>query len=88
LSRRERRSDYARQRRWLSRFLSLYGRKPDFENVNVLSPSEIYDLIFSKFGTVDVGLIYVHVVGEVLSDGRGEGSLERLNPEKVKQRFL
>jgi len=68
--------------------LSLYGRKPDFENVNVLSAAEIYDLIFNKFGTVDVGLVYVHIVGEVLSDGRGEGSLEKLNPEKVKNRFL
>ena len=47
------------------------------EYINVLSEADLYDALFERYGVVDLGVLKAFVKGEVLSDGRGEGTLQR-----------
>ena len=82
MGRSRKRSGYAQQRKYLSRMLSVLGHRPDFETVNRLDAVDVYNLLFNKFGSVELSLVYDHVQGEVLSSPRGDGSLQGVSDDE------
>lgn len=80
MTRRGRRSPRARMRRFISRLLSRHAHR-DFrkaESVNILGEDIIAREVKQRFGAVDWSLIFNITRGEVLSDSRGEGSLQKV----------
>lgn len=80
------RSQYARQRKYVSRLVSKAAHR-DYrksESINVLTPTDIYDALTEKFDLPLFTVIRSYDRGEVISDGRGEGSHDRL-PKQEKQ---
>ena len=83
MARRGRRSDHSRQRRYLSRLLSTQGYIcENRENVNVLTQADIYDALIEAGFNPYIDLCRNVEQGEVLSDGRGAGSLQRMNDDE------
>lgn len=67
-------------RRFISRHISRNAHKDRgrAESVNILGHSEIARAVRAKFGTVDWQLIHDILKGEVISDSRGTGSLQKV----------
>ena len=79
MARRGRRSEFNRQRRWLSRYMSTRGYVcENSENVNILTEQDIKEAFFDAGFKPYVSLCKSVEQGEVLSDGRGLGSLQRM----------
>ena len=79
MARRGRRSEFNRQRRWLSRYLSTRGYICDNkENVNTLNSSDIENALIEAGFNPYISLCYSVEQGEIMSDGRGEGTLQRM----------
>ena len=79
MGRRGRRSEFKRQQRWLSRYLSTRGYIcENRENVNRLTPNEIEDALIDAGFNPYISLYRSVEQGEVMSDGRGEGTLQRM----------
>lgn len=80
---RRRRSEIARQRRFIRRLV----RKKSFqdrrvaESVNVLGTFEIAGAVSNRFGSVWLGAVDEFTRGEILSNGRGEGSLQQVTED-------
>ena len=83
MGRRGNRSDYSRQRRFLSRLVSRNSYICDNrESVNVLTQADIYDALIEAGFNPYIDLCRSVEQGEVLSDGRGAGSLQRMNEDE------
>ena len=79
MGRRGRRSEFNRQRRWVSRFLSTHGYIcENKENVNTFSSYDIEVALIDAGFNPYISLCKSVEQGEVLSDGRGLGSLQRM----------
>ena len=78
MSRRGTRSIKAEMRRFISRLLSkeAYRDLRRAESVNLLDRPDIAREVRTKFGTVDWALFEDILRGEVISDSRGQGSLQ------------
>ena len=73
------RSNYARQRRHASRIISKEAHR-DFnkaESVNTLTKEDIYNALYEEFGVPYMSIVRAHERGEVVSDGRGEGTAQK-----------
>ena len=75
-----RRSERAKQRRYVNRLVSVNAHRDRTraEAVNTLSPREILRAVSDRFGFADLSLTHLFTRGEVLSDGRGQGSLQQV----------
>jgi hypothetical protein len=79
MGRRGNRSDYSKQRRYLSRLVSRSSYIcENREAVNIMTQADIYDALVDAGFTPRLSLCNSMDVGEVLSDGRGLGSLQRM----------
>lgn len=67
-------------RRYISRIISRQAHRDltKSESINILNPDTIAEAVKNKFGWADWSLIFHILRGEVLSDSRGEGSLQRV----------
>lgn len=76
---RENRSNTARQRRWLRRFVrrNSFQDRRIRESINVLDGVELIEALGTSFDVVVVSVSTEFDEGEVLSDFRGGGSLEQ-----------
>jgi len=79
MGRRGRRSVRAKMRRFISRLLSREAHRDRVksESINTLGEMEIAYAVQKRFHHIDWGLIHQVHRGEVLSDSRGEGSLQK-----------
>lgn len=82
-TRRGRRSKEARQRRFVNQLVRKNSHEDlrKKEAINVLDQREIRIALNTKFGYAHVGVSQIFEKGEVLSDGRGEGSLQKRDEE-------
>ena len=73
------RSKEARQRRYVNQLVrkTCHEALNKKEAVNVLDQREIRVSLEQKFGYAHVGISQLFEKGEVLSDGRGQGSLQK-----------
>ena len=79
MARRGRRSEFNRQRRYLSRLVSRNSYIcENREAVNIMTQADIYDALINAGFKPDIGLCRSMDIGEVTSDGRGEGTLQRM----------
>ena len=79
MARRGKRSKFNRQRRYLSRLLSTRGYIcENMENVNTLTYADVYDALADAGFNPYISLCRSVEQGEVMSDGRGEGTLQRM----------
>ncbi len=80
---RRRRSEIARQRRFIRRLVRLksFQDKRLAESVNVLGTFEIAGAVSVRFGSVWLGAVDEFSRGEILSNGRGEGSLQQVTDD-------
>ena len=69
----------ARQRRYVNTLVrkTCHEDLDKKEAVNVLDQRQIRVALNTKFGYAHVGISQLFEKGEVLSDGRGEGSLQK-----------
>lgn len=76
---RGRRSQEAQQRRFVNSVVSRGAHKDLLlkESINVTGIADIYDALARRFGTVISSALTMFHKGEILVDGRGEGSLQR-----------
>ncbi|MFQ6053339.1 MAG: hypothetical protein ACE5OO_03805 [Candidatus Bathyarchaeia archaeon] len=67
-------------RRFISRLVSkaAHRDREKSESVNILETEELARAMRARFRTVDWRLVNDLVRGEVLSDSRGEGSLQQV----------
>jgi len=74
------------QRQHASRFLSKESHRDYLkaESINVLTREDIYDVIYEEFGIPYTSVVKAYDKGEVISDGRGEGTHDQ--PPKKKKR--
>lgn len=79
MTRRGRRSREARQRRYVNQLVrkTCHEDLDLKEAVNILDQREIRIALNTKFGYAHVGVSQTFEKGEVLSDARGEGSLQQ-----------
>jgi len=83
MGRRGNRSDYGKQRRFLSRLVSRNSYIcENREAVNIMTQADIYDALVDAGFTPHLSLCSSMDVGEILSDGRGSGSLQRMNKDE------
>ncbi len=77
--RRGRRSPEAQQRRMVNSIISRESHKdPQLqEAINVTIAADLYDALAYKFGNVMTSVLSLFEMGEVLIDGRGQGSMQR-----------
>ena len=75
-----RRSNYNIQRREAARIVSQAAVKDRAvrESINVLSSGRIAQILQSHFGTFDLRVINRYHLGEVLSNSKGTGTLQRV----------
>jgi len=75
-----RRTTYSIQRREAARIISQAAiRDPSIkESVNVLTSGRIAQILQTRFGTFDLRVINRYHLGEVLSDSKGTGTLQRV----------
>jgi len=73
------RSKESRQRRYVNQLVrkTCHEDLAKKEAVNVLDQRQIREALNTKFGYAHVGISQLFEKGEVLSDGRGEGSLQK-----------
>lgn len=75
------RSKKAQRRRWVSRLISYNAHRDDEnkqESINTLTPRKIRKACLNVFGRIDEDIIrHIHQ-GEVLTDSRGNGSLQQI----------
>ena len=85
MSRRRRRSEIARQRRFVRRLVRLksFQDRRLAESVNVLGAVEIAGAVSDNFGSVWLGATDEFSRGEILSDGRGAGSLQQVTDDEL-----
>ena len=78
-TRRGRRSKEARQRRYVNTLVRKNSHEDldKKEAVNVLDQRQVREALNTKFGYAHVGISQLFEKGEILSDGRGEGSLQQ-----------
>ena len=78
-TRRGRRSKEARQRRYVNSLVrkTCHEDLDKKEAVNVLDQRQIRTALNTKFGYAHVGVSQLFEKGEVLSDSRGTGSLQK-----------
>ena len=84
MTRPTRRSNAARQRRYVNRLVSTnsykdYGKQ---ENVNTLTSEELEWRLIETFGDVRTGLHLQFERGEIIADSRGDGSLQQIRDEE------
>lgn len=80
--RRGKRSKLAKMRRGLSRHVSRCAHRDTEqprEAVNLVTQGQAYVFLEDRFGYAPLGLVHLFERGEVLSDSRGRGSLQRVN---------
>ena len=79
MTRRGRRSKEAHQRRYVNQLVrkTCHEDLDKKEAVNVLDQQEVRTSLEQKFGYAHVGISQLFEKGEILSDGRGEGSLQQ-----------
>ena len=82
-TRRGRRSKEARQRRYVNTLVrkSSHEDLDKKEAVNILDQRQIREQLEQKFGYAHIGVSQAFEKGEILSDGRGEGSLQQRREE-------
>lgn len=80
MTRRGRRSRRAQIRRFISRVLSKEAHRDRVksESVNTLLDMQVATAVQKRFGFVDWRLVQDIDKGEILSDPRGEGSLQQV----------
>ena len=71
------------QRRYISRLISQqsYRDLELAESINTLTPAQIETTLIDKYGVVVTPYHLRHTRGEVLSDPRGQGSLQRFDED-------
>lgn len=77
---RHRRSVEAQQRRYVNRLVSTSSYK-DYdkqENINIYTSEQLEQRLVDKFGDVRTGIHLQFQRGEIISDSRGTGSLQRM----------
>lgn len=80
------RSPHARQRRHASRIVSKNAHR-DYrkaESINTITDMDLYNALQEKFGMPYISIVQSYERGEVISDGRGEGTHDR-PPKKEKR---
>ena len=84
MTRTRRRSPDALQRRYINHLVSRssYRDVSLNESINLLTPRQLEDSLLDKFGAVRTGLHLQFTRGEVVSDSRGEGSLQQIIDEE------
>ena len=84
---RRRRSELARQRRWVRRHVRLnsFQDKRLAESVNLLGGSDIRSVLNDKFDSVWIGASLEFTRGEILSNQRGEGSLQQVMDDELEE---
>ena len=84
MSRNRRRSPEARQRRYINRIVSQNSHRDIGldESINMLTESQLESCLIDKFGDVRTGLHLQFSRGEIISDSRGQGSLQQLQDEE------
>ena len=84
MTRRHRRSQDAIQRRYVNRLVSQCSHRDIRldESINTLTPRQLEYSLIDKFGDVRTGLHLQFERGEVVSDSRGEGSLQQIQDEE------
>ena len=87
MNRRRRRSELARQRRWVRRHVRLnsFQDKRLAESVNLLGGSDIRSVLNDKFDSVWIGASLEFTRGEILSNQRGEGSLQQVMDDELEE---
>ena len=83
VGRSRRRSEEAHQRRWARRFVRLNGfqdRRLN-ESINTLTRGDIRTALTGGFEAVCESVTTMFDEGEVLSDGRSEGTLQKVMDE-------
>lgn len=77
---RRRRSEIARQRRFVRRLVRRKSHQDRrlAESVNVLGEFEIAGAVNVRFGSVWLGAVDEFTRGEILSNSRGEGALQKV----------
>ena len=87
MSRRRRRSEIARQRRWVRRHVRLksFQDRRLAESVNLLGGSDVRAVINDRFDSVWVGATDEFTRGEILSNGRGEGTLQKVTDDELEE---
>lgn len=53
------------------------------ESVNTLIESDIIRYLYGKYGYVDYRVVYRFTRGEVLSDSRGQGTMQRVDLDEA-----
>ena len=83
MTRRGRRSKEAHQRRYVNQLVrkTCHEDLDKKEAVNVLDQTQIRVALNTKFGYAHVGMSQLFEKGEILSDGRGQGSLQQRRDE-------
>ena len=51
------------------------------ESINVLFEDDLVSYLHGKYGIVDYRVVYMFTRGEVLSDSRGKGSLQKVDDD-------
>ncbi len=84
MTRPERRRPEAIQRRFINKLVSrnTYRDVRLDESINTLTQRQIEDSLYDKFGEVRTGLYLQFTKGEVTSDSRGTGSLQKIQLEE------
>ena len=80
------RSQYARKRKYASCLVSKESHRDlrKSESINVLTEADLYDALTEEFGVPHPAVIKAYDRGEVISDGRGQGTHDR--PSKPRRR--
>ena len=75
-----RRTNYSIQRRDAARIISQAAiRDPSIkESINILTNGRLAQILQNRFGTFDLRVINRYHLGEVLSDSKGTGTLQRV----------
>lgn len=83
------RSEYARQRKYVSRLVSKNSHR-DYrksESVNILTEADLYDALTEEFGVPHPAVIQSYNRGEIISDSRGQGSHDK-QPKPGKRTWI